>query len=158
MPPALESDLPRICDFLWAQSAGTGAENQVCIVPLRFRDRFPGPCNSLRSGSASGCRWIGRVDSRAESQRCSRLRRCQGCRNMPENRGRRPSCRVSTSSALEVDMLSGMSDVSSSPAAAARTCRCARVWRRIRTSGFCGELSLCSEPGCTVSVCAGRSF
>jgi len=77
---------------------------------------------------------------------------------MPENRGRRSSCMVSTSSALEVDMLSGMSDISSSPEAGARTCRCAGVWRHIRTSGFCGKLSLCSEPRCTFSVCASRLF
>jgi len=42
LPPALESDLPRICDFLLAQSAGIGTKDPVCIVCLRFRDRFLG--------------------------------------------------------------------------------------------------------------------
>jgi len=46
------------------------------------------------------------------SQRFFGLIRCQVCGNMSENRGRRSSCRVCASSAPEIDMLSGMSDVS----------------------------------------------
>ena len=98
------------------------------------------------------------TSGRAESQRFFGLIQSQVYGNMSENRGRRSSCRVCASSAPEVDMLSGMSDVSSSPAAAARTCKCAGVWRLVRTSEFCGKVSLCSGTCCTVSVIAGRSF
>jgi len=41
-------------------------------------------------------------------------------------------------------MLSGMYDVSSSPAAAARTCRCAGKWRYVGTLVFCESFSLSS--------------
>ena len=50
---------------------------------------------------------------------------------MLNNTARRSPCEFCASSAAEVDMLSGMSDVSPTRAAAARTWRSAGVWRDV---------------------------